>query len=170
MTVYVPPINTSGEDVASVLAAVGEQSDKPIVSTFLGSEGVPELLRVTDVQGGAAGRGSVPSYAAPESAVRALARVVNYAEWASRDHGSFQAFEHRTGDARALVRDVLDRGASRRDPVHRAGPRPAGLLRHRPVARGSTCTPARRRSPQARSSAGTSCSRPAASTCGPAPT
>ena len=107
MTVYVPPINTSGEAVAGVLAAVGEQSDKPIVSTFLGSEGVPELLRVTDVQGGAAGRGSVPSYAAPESAVRALARVVNYAEWASRDHGSFQVFEHRTGDARALVRNVL---------------------------------------------------------------
>ncbi len=108
MTVYVPPINTSGEEVAGVLAAVGEQSDKPIVSTFLGSEGVPELLRVTDVQGGAAGRGSVPSYAAPESAVRALARVVNYAEWASRDHGSFQVFDHRTGDARALVREVLD--------------------------------------------------------------
>ena len=108
MTVYVPPINTSGEEVAGVLAAVGEQSDKPIVSTFLGSEGVPELLRVTDVQGGAAGRGSVPSYAAPESAVRALARVVNYAEWASRDHGTFQAgLDHRTGDARALVRDVL---------------------------------------------------------------
>ena len=108
MTVYVPPINTSGEEVAGVLAAVGEQSDKPIVSTFLGSEGVPELLRVTDVQGGAAGRGSVPSYAAPESAVRALARVVNYAEWASRDHGSFQVFDHRTGDARALVQEVLD--------------------------------------------------------------
>ena len=108
MTVYVPPINTSGEEVAGVLAAVGEQSDKPIVSTFLGSEGVPELLRVTDVQGGAAGRGSVPSYAAPESAVRALARVVNYAEWASRDHGTFQiGLDHRTGDARALVRDVL---------------------------------------------------------------
>ena len=108
MTVYVPPINTSGDEVAGVLAAVGEQSDKPIVSTFLGSEGVPELLRVTDVQGGAAGRGSVPSYAAPESAVRALARVVNYAEWASRDHGEFQiSLDHRTGDARALVRDVL---------------------------------------------------------------
>ena len=108
MAVYVPPINTSGEEVANVLAAVGEQSDKPIVSTFLGSEGVPELLRVTDVQGGAAGRGSVPSYAAPESAVRALARVVNYAEWCSRDHGTFQAaLDHRTGDARALVREVL---------------------------------------------------------------
>ena len=66
--------DTTGEEVAKVLATVGEQSDKPIVSTFLGSEGVPELLRVPDLEG-AAGRGSVPSYPAPESAVRALARV-----------------------------------------------------------------------------------------------
>lgn len=108
VAVYVPPLNTSGEEVANVLAAVGEQSDKPIVSTFLGSEGVPVLLRVPDLLGGSAGRGSVPSYAAPESAVRALARVVNYAEWAAKGHGDFHiALDHRTGDARALVRQVL---------------------------------------------------------------
>ena len=64
-----------------MLAAVGEQSDKPIVSTFLGAEGVPELLRVPDVAGSSAGRGSVPSYPAVEAAVRALARVVEYAVW-----------------------------------------------------------------------------------------
>lgn len=108
MVVYIPPLNTSGEEVANVLASIGEQSDKPIVSTFLGTEGIPELLRVPDVQGGSAGRGSVPSYPAPESAVRALARVVTYAEWAARDHGEFRAHtDIRTGDARALVRDVL---------------------------------------------------------------
>ncbi|MET1039270.1 MAG: GNAT family N-acetyltransferase, partial [Aeromicrobium sp.] len=108
VAVYIPPLNTSGEEVANVLAAVGEQSDKPIVSTFLGSEGVPVLLRVPDLLGGSAGRGSVPSYAAPEAAVRALARVVTYSEWAARDHGEFHlALDHRTGDARALVRDVL---------------------------------------------------------------
>ena len=51
------------------LAAVGEQSDKPLVSTFLGAEGIPELLRVPDVAGSTAGRGSVPSYSAVEAAV-----------------------------------------------------------------------------------------------------
>jgi acyl-CoA synthetase (NDP forming) len=60
---------------------VGEQSDKPLVSTFLGAEGIPELLRVPDVAGSTAGRGSVPSYPAVEAAVRALARVVEYAVW-----------------------------------------------------------------------------------------
>ncbi|GAA2068523.1 bifunctional GNAT family N-acetyltransferase/acetate--CoA ligase family protein [Aeromicrobium halocynthiae] len=108
VVVYVPPLNTSGEEVADVLASIGEQSDKPIASTFLGTEGVPELLRVTDVLGGSAGRGSVPSYPAPESAVRALARVVNYAEWVASDAGEFVTFpDLRTGDARAIVRDVL---------------------------------------------------------------
>lgn len=81
VAVYIPPLNVSGEDVANVLAAVGEQSDKPLVSTFLGAEGVPELLRVPDVAGSTAGRGSVPSYPAVEAAVRALARVVAYAVW-----------------------------------------------------------------------------------------
>lgn len=81
IAVYIPPLNVSGEDVANVLAAVGEQSDKPLVSSFLGAEGVPELLRVPDVAGSAAGRGSVPSYPAVEAAVRALASVVEYAVW-----------------------------------------------------------------------------------------
>ncbi|MGJ9423355.1 bifunctional acetate--CoA ligase family protein/GNAT family N-acetyltransferase [Aeromicrobium sp. CF3.5] len=108
VAIYIPPINTSGEEVANVLAAIGEQSDKPIVSTFLGTQGVPVLLRVPDVAGGAAGRGSVPSYAAPEAAVRALARVVEYAEWKARDSGEFHHDnDHRSGDARALVREAL---------------------------------------------------------------
>ena len=81
IAVYIPPLNVSGDDVANVLAAVGEQSDKPLVSSFLGAEGIPELLRVPDVAGSTAGRGSVPSYPAVEAAVRALARVVEYAVW-----------------------------------------------------------------------------------------
>ena len=92
VAVYIPPLDPSGEEVATVLATVGEQSDKPIVSTFLGSEGVPELLRVPDLAG-ATGRGSVPSYPAPESAVRALARAVGYGRWVNRPPGSVPWFE-----------------------------------------------------------------------------
>ena len=87
VAVYIPPIDVSGVEVADVLAAVGEQSDKPLVSSFLGAEGVPELLRVPDVAGSTAGRGSVPSYPAVEAAVRALARVVEYAVWLRTPNG-----------------------------------------------------------------------------------
>lgn len=106
--IYIPPLNISGEDVANVLAAVGEQSDKPIVSTFLGAEGVPELLRVPDVAGSSAGRGSVPSYPAVEAAVRALARVVEYSVWLrtpDRAH-SDEALVDRAG-ARRFVNELL---------------------------------------------------------------
>ena len=108
VAVYVPPINVSGEDVANVLAAVGEQSDKPLVSSFLGAEGVPELLRVPDVAGSTAGRGSVPSYPAIESAVRALASVVQYAVWLRTPNGP--AISHDDvdpGAAKALVNRLL---------------------------------------------------------------
>ncbi|MCW2711158.1 MAG: CoA-binding domain protein, partial [Marmoricola sp.] len=36
VAVYIPPLDAGGEEVANVLAAVGEQSDKPLVSSFLG--------------------------------------------------------------------------------------------------------------------------------------
>ncbi|KQY64075.1 MULTISPECIES: GNAT family N-acetyltransferase [unclassified Nocardioides] len=108
VAVYIPPLNVSGEEVANVLAAVGEQSDKPLVSTFLGAEGVPELLRVPDVAGSTAGRGSVPSYPAVESAVRALAHVVEYAVWLRTPQGEDDHVpDVETLTAKKLVNSVL---------------------------------------------------------------
>ena len=99
-----------------MLAAVGEQSDKPLVSTFLGVEGVPELLRVPDVAGSTAGRGSVPSYPAVEAAVRALARVVAYAEWRRKPEGELVApDEVDLSRARRLVNQALVEAPDGRD-------------------------------------------------------
>jgi acyl-CoA synthetase (NDP forming)/GNAT superfamily N-acetyltransferase len=108
VAVYIPPLDAGGEGVANVLAAVGEQSDKPLVSTFLGREGVPELLRVPDLAGHTAGRGSVPSYPAVEAAVRALARVVEYAAWLQRHDDSAGVLEHVDPEgAKRLANTVL---------------------------------------------------------------
>ncbi len=111
VAIFIPPLNVAGarEDVANVLAAVGEQSDKPIVSTFLGTEGVPELLRVPDVAGSSAGRGSVPSYPAVEAAVRALAHVVEYAVWLRVPQSTYSADLDPVDldAARHLVNEVL---------------------------------------------------------------
>jgi acyl-CoA synthetase (NDP forming) len=116
VAVFIPPLNTTGEEVADVLAAVGEQSDKPLVSTFLATEGVPELLRVPDVAGSTAGRGSVPSYSAVEAAVRALARVVEYAAWRAKPLGDpVPAEAVDIPAAKALVAAVLDDEPAGRD-------------------------------------------------------
>jgi acyl-CoA synthetase (NDP forming)/RimJ/RimL family protein N-acetyltransferase len=108
VAVFIPVLNTTGVEVADVLAAVGEQSDKPLVSTFLASEGIPELLRVPDVAGSTAGRGSVPSYSAVEAAVRALARVAEYAAWLSKPEGEAVAPEEvDVSSARRMLNQIL---------------------------------------------------------------
>jgi acyl-CoA synthetase (NDP forming)/GNAT superfamily N-acetyltransferase len=109
LVVFIPPVDTTGEEVANVLALVGEQSEKPILSTFLAAQGLPELLRVPDVAGSTAGRGSVPSYGSPEAAVLALAKTVEYATWLERPEDD-DGVVPPTGDqarARGLVNRVL---------------------------------------------------------------
>ncbi len=83
VVIFTPPLRTTGEDVARVLAAAAAGAVKPVVSTFLASRSVPEQLRVTDEHGGAA-RGSIPSYSSPQYAVGAIAKVSSYAEWLRR--------------------------------------------------------------------------------------
>ncbi len=108
LAVYIPPINTSGAEVANVLAAVGQRSEKPVLSTFLAAQGLPELLRVPDAAGSTAGRGSVPSYGSPEAAVRALARAVGYAQWLDRPEAEPPGdLEVRDSAARAAISRVL---------------------------------------------------------------
>jgi len=127
VAVYIPPLDAGGEEVANVLAAVGEQSDKPLVSTFLGREGVPELLRVPDLAGHTAGRGSVPSYPAVEAAVRALARVVEYAAWRGRHDDSGQALvDIDPGGARRQVNEILMRSPKGRVLTHQLRRGPVG--------------------------------------------
>ena len=143
VAVYIPPLDVPGEHIANVLAAVGEQSDKPLVSTFLGAQGVPELLRVPDVAGSTAGRGSVPSYHAVEAAVRALARVVEYAVWLRTPDG-------RPADPAGGRRrrgppgrgSVLAREPRRRRAQPGGADRPAGGVRHRPVGLQAGAAPA----------------------------
>ena len=116
VALYIPPLDAGGVEVANVLAAVGEQSDKPLVSSFLGREGVPELLRVPDLAGSTAGRGSVPSYPAVESAVRALACVVEYAAWVQRvDDGGNPVVGADPAGAHKLVGEILMREPQGRD-------------------------------------------------------
>ncbi|MBB5960001.1 acyl-CoA synthetase (NDP forming)/GNAT superfamily N-acetyltransferase [Saccharothrix tamanrassetensis] len=86
VVVFVPPLAVPGTAFARALRDVA--GTKPIVSTFLAVEGVPDELAVPG-PGGAPGRGSVPSYPSPERAVLALARATRYARWRSAPQGNF---------------------------------------------------------------------------------
>ncbi len=107
VAVFVPPLQrTSGEQYAARLRAAAAVAGKPVLSTFLGFDGVPAPLSVPG--DGAPARGSVPSYPSPERAVRALARAVRYAAWRQRPPSTVAELAGTDpAAARALVDGVL---------------------------------------------------------------
>jgi len=109
VAVFAPALATPGDDYARALAEVAATSRVPVLTTFLGTEGVPAPLRRSgDDPTGEALRGSVPSYPTPERAVRALAAVTRYAEWRRRPTGSIIQLDGLdTPAARALVEEAL---------------------------------------------------------------
>jgi acyl-CoA synthetase (NDP forming)/RimJ/RimL family protein N-acetyltransferase len=112
VVVFVPPLAVPGTAYARALREVVAEtgSAKPIASTFLAVEGVPDELAVPG-PGGAPGRGSVPSYPSPERAVLALSRVTRYARWRSAPQGTFtRPAGIDTETASALVTALLAEG------------------------------------------------------------
>ena len=96
LAIYVPPVVTRPLDVAQAIvrgtAAAAEdargrgEAPKPVLTCFMGSHGVPEGLRSLH-------QGQIPSYAFPESAAIALARVVRYGRWLATPEGTERRFE-----------------------------------------------------------------------------
>jgi acyl-CoA synthetase (NDP forming) len=96
VAVYMPPIPGRSDEIAAGLVRVARESGKPVLATFQGEMGMPAPLRTPaapqDAAGSpgpaAPGKGSIPSYPAPEEAVRALAHVVRHARWRERPAGN----------------------------------------------------------------------------------
>ncbi|RTL69927.1 MAG: GNAT family N-acetyltransferase, partial [Pseudonocardiaceae bacterium] len=103
VAVFVPPVATDGTPYARALREAVAGSGKPVVTTFLAGDEIPDELAERGIDG-APGPGSVPSYASPERAVAALSRVVRYARWRATPLGEFVTPEGtRTDEARELV-------------------------------------------------------------------
>jgi acyl-CoA synthetase (NDP forming)/GNAT superfamily N-acetyltransferase len=112
VTIFVPPMHRGWEQpVAEEMRnAVAEQQkaerQKPVLSTFLGFDGVPAVLAVPGPL--APMPGSIPSYSSPERAVTALAHVIRYAGWRRRDAGPLpELAEVNTAAAREFVAGLL---------------------------------------------------------------
>jgi acyl-CoA synthetase (NDP forming)/RimJ/RimL family protein N-acetyltransferase len=102
VAVFVPPLlHIAADDYAAALHAAAAGAEKPVLSTFLGFEGVPSALAKPGPY--APTRGSVPSYPTPERAVRALASVMRYGQWRRRPVGQVPVFAVDLDGARSLV-------------------------------------------------------------------
>ncbi|MUN35959.1 GNAT family N-acetyltransferase [Actinomadura litoris] len=127
VALFTPPtIGGYDQRVPERIVRLAEGASKPIVATYLGFEGMPADLRVPGPDGSAA-EGSIPSYAAPEDAVRALAYVVRYARWRQRPVGRLPELPDADRDrARGLVGEWLGSGDG--GPVHATAEQAAELL------------------------------------------
>jgi acetyl coenzyme A synthetase (ADP forming)-like protein len=102
IVLFIPPLVTNAEDVAAALvAACDPPSAKPVVTCFVGTQGIPDALR---------GAAAIPSYTFPEAAARALGHAARRAAWLRRPIGEIPTF----GDvdvkaARAVVDGALAR-------------------------------------------------------------
>jgi acetyl coenzyme A synthetase (ADP forming)-like protein len=116
LAIYVPPIVTQPLDVArailrGVASGLAEGTSrgmvpKPVMTCFMGSHGVLEGLRSLQ-------EGHVPSFAFPESAAKALSRVVRYGHWLAEPEGKTVAFEDGDlGRARAVLERALRSGGA----------------------------------------------------------
>jgi acetyl coenzyme A synthetase (ADP forming)-like protein len=101
VVIFTAPLVTDTEEVArAITAAAGLAGPKPVLASFLGMEGMPSAMRPTV---GAGPSRTVPSYAFPESAALALARVTAYAEWRARPPGTVPQLPGIRGDEAALL-------------------------------------------------------------------
>ncbi|GAB3496290.1 bifunctional acetate--CoA ligase family protein/GNAT family N-acetyltransferase [Nocardiopsis coralliicola] len=110
VVVFIPALIPISDDVAAVVRSRAAASEKPILTTYLGHQGLPEELRQVHADGTTA-RGSVPSYLAPEDAVRALAHATRYALWRRRDPGRHPELADVDG---AAARAVIDAALAER--------------------------------------------------------
>ncbi|HSF22673.1 MAG TPA: GNAT family N-acetyltransferase [Blastocatellia bacterium] len=105
VVIFTPPLVTRAEDVArAIVESVRNcRSAKPVVTVFLSARGVLEELKTADVR--------VPSFAFPEAAATALARVAHYGEWRERPQPAPSSFDDlRRDEAAAIVASALARG------------------------------------------------------------
>ena len=99
LVIFIPPLITSADEVASAIADSASGSGKPVTGVFMRSHAAPETLA------------AVPCYAFPEPAAIALSRVAAYGEWRRQPLGEVPVFaDIQAGLARAVVDTGLQRG------------------------------------------------------------
>jgi len=86
MVVFVPPLGTEATAVAEAIGRAASGIDKPVVTCFMGTHGIPDALRSLR-------EGRFPSYAFPEAAALALSRAVRYGRWLDQEPGRVAELE-----------------------------------------------------------------------------
>jgi acyl-CoA synthetase (NDP forming) len=106
ITIFIPPLITEPDAVAAAIRAAGDETrGKPVLGVFMRSAGAPSALT------------PIPSYAFPESAALALARVTAYGQWRAKPVVPAPFLDRFDPDeVRRIIDRVLARGAGWASP------------------------------------------------------
>jgi acetyl coenzyme A synthetase (ADP forming)-like protein len=106
LVIFIPPIATNPEAVASAIVEGSRGARKPVLATFMSAKGTPPVLE------------PIPCYPFPESAAIALARAAAYGEWRKEPLGKVPTLTRVDPDrARAIIAGALARGGGWLDPA-----------------------------------------------------
>lgn len=102
LVIFTPPMVTQPEEVALAIRDAGLEARgrKTLLTCFMSAQGAPPELS-------SRGEYAVPSYAFPEAAAMALARVCQHAEWRKRPRGSLPRLDADAETARRIVEAAL---------------------------------------------------------------
>lgn len=103
IVISVPPVSADAIKVARRISAVAEKSGKTLLGCFMGVKGLAAAAEELQKQ-------AVPAFSFPESAARALAAMVRYAEWRWRKISSTPSFEVRRQRVAEIIKTAQDAG------------------------------------------------------------
>jgi acetyltransferase len=110
IVIFIPPILTQPEAVASAIREVAPQfrrRGKTLVASFMG-------LRGASLELGSREEGYVPSFTFPENTATALTRACEYSEWLKRPEGTIPDLGSiDKKNAKRLVKSALERSTDR---------------------------------------------------------
>ena len=102
IALFVPTVGTDEDEVGAAISRAADGAvDKPVLCTFVSAKGAPPTLWSA---------ASVPSFAYPEAAARALGRAAERGEWLRRPTGSTPELDCDRDKGQAVVRAAVAAG------------------------------------------------------------
>jgi len=112
IAIFIPPLLTQPHEVAQAIREGISEAEihLPVLAVFMSAEGAPPDLSSADL--------TIPAYAFPEDAARALSRAVTYGMWRAQPQGEVPDFRDlRSEEAAAVIATALARRRSWLEPA-----------------------------------------------------
>jgi len=97
IVILTPQTMTDIEEIARVICGLSAKSTKAVLGCFMGVVDISKGAKILE-------EGGVPHYVFPESAVRALSNMCQYADWVTRPRTAFKTFKVKKRKVRAIFK------------------------------------------------------------------